>query len=494
MRNKLIAVAFLFVIAAVMVCCCGCGASPLAKAYDDLMELSAQGVQDESAPYSDVVDNPLLLKYAEEKDALTIKMDSTADLDKIFDVLDKDLGGKDIGTIIFLMDGTRGDGFENDLNKRMGQLDCKSVAMLGVDFDITDSELENHDWTKLANKSEALYIEYIYGLSDVYNYSKKEQKWLDNIKHVEILYQGNEFFYSYKMLKNLESISLVSYDTYNIQESEEDAETTAEEASTAAVEDVSEDKETTVAADFEYNVYTSTKNDLFSFAEMKKLNTMLIYPDTGYNLTESGQKVIASLQCIVPKLQVNKPGSPYSEDSTVKVKEIKTPDLDEAKKVEILEDLLESEIKEIYEKCEKFDAKPGDAVLNGNVLVYEDQPLEDSWSGDKKMTGVGECLINETKNAGIDAPKMIGNYKTLVFAYPTYSRTGTYTSGTGAYSKSLHVQVFDLENKIAYEAETVDSSSAPQSFTYFAGSRPDKHSGDIDNNKIFEYLKKLQKK
>ena len=50
-----------------------------------------------------------------------------------------------------------------------------------------------------------------------------------------------------------------------------------------------------------------------------------------------------------------------------------------------------------------------------------------------------------------------------------------------------------MENKIAYEAESVGTAAAPQSFSYFAGSVPDKHSGEVDIDKALNYLKKLKK-
>lgn len=475
MKKTLTSLILLFITTALILCLTGCGTPPLAKAYKHLVKLSEK--QAGSQPSYSIV-KPLQLKYIEEKDALTVKFDSAADLDEVFDVLSKDLDGKDIGTLIFLMNGTRGDGFENRLNKKMEELSCSSIKMLGVDFHITEPELANHGWTKLAEKSEALYLRSTYGLSDVYHYDRTEQKRLDDITHVDVAYEGNEYFASYSILKNLESISLVSEDIYDIEESEENKE-----------------NKTPEPLDFSYNAYSYSDPDLLVFSEMENLKTLLIYPDTGYKLTESGEKFIASLKYIAPELQVNRPEETDSDDDadTTAVKEIKTPSLDESEQIELLSNLIQPGIKDIYSKCKKFSKKSGEAELNGKVLVYEDRPPHDSWKNTRAVCGSGKCMIYETKSAGLEIPKTVKDFQTFVLIYPTYKQTGHYTHGTKAYTKTLHVQVFDTARKIAYDPVTADTAAAPHSFTYYVGNMPDKHSGTTNTEKAFSYLKKLQK-
>ena len=51
-----------------------------------------------------------------------------------------------------------------------------------------------------------------------------------------------------------------------------------------------------------------------------------------------------------------------------------------------------------------------------------------------------------------------------------------------------------MVDKVAYAAEEVGTEPAPQSFSYFAGSVPDKHSGEVDIKKAYDYLSKLKTK
>ena len=107
-------------------------------------------------------------------------------------------------------------------------------------------------------------------------------------------------------------------------------------------------------------------------------------------------------------------------------------------------------------------------------------------------SSTGTVLINEAPKK-IKVPKHVKDYNTFVYIYPTYTRTGSYNTGTIAYRQTLHVQVFDLGRKAAYEAETVGTAEAPQKFTYFVGSMPDKKSGEVSMKNVWKYLKKLKK-
>ena len=136
----------------------------------------------------------------------------------------------------------------------------------------------------------------------------------------------------------------------------------------------------------------------------------------------------------------------------------------------------------------------GEAVLTGKSLIYVADPSMDDWSDKKVYSTIGDVKIQEPSKEGIKVPASVGDYQTFVYIYPTYSRTGVYTSGTKAYSQTLHVQVYDMQDKVKYDAETVGTEPAPQSFSYFVGSVPDKHSGEVDLKKAYDYLSKLKTK
>ena len=71
---------FLFVL-------CGCGGSPLEKAYDSLSALSGETTDTEAFASN------LKVQYDAENEVLLIYLDQGADLEKIFEALNKDIDG-----------------------------------------------------------------------------------------------------------------------------------------------------------------------------------------------------------------------------------------------------------------------------------------------------------------------------------------------------------------------------------------------------------------
>lgn len=509
---------------AVMVCALalsltGCGGSPLAKTADDLNKLVEQGAYTEeyASYYADNTDKPIRVHYDEAKDALSIGLSWRTDLDKLFDVLYSDLNGKDIGTLTVFMTGTALDGFEALLSEKMGKLECNSIEMLGVCSNIADSNVKNHDWTVLCEKTDTLYIESPYVASDFVSYSDEEKDRFNNITRVEISTESGEVRFSQlDLFKNLETIALVDGSEYScVLEDDENEEIVATESadaddSAAAESESSEDPSAesaenedvdnteTTLMEFKYGRYsggigTDTEKDMLALKEMKNIKTILIYPETGYTLTESGEEFIAALQFIAPEMQVNQPDKAYTEGEAVEASTLKTPIIGEEKQHDIFEEILGLEVNAVYEECKNFEESSSGAQISGNALVYEDQPSTKYWGSERSITSNGRCYIDEIEAAGLPAPQKSGDYSTFVLIYPTYSHTGKYTSGTLAYTKTLHVQVFDLEKKVAYKAETVDTAAAPSTFSYYKGSVPDKYSGSTDVNKAFDYLKGLKK-
>ena len=542
--KKFIAVAAMLVmIAAASVCLTGCGGSPLSKAYKHLSNLAESGgFAEEYQTFAEAYQNDdpsaepaLEVTYNEEKDALSLYFDWKMDLDGVFEILEKDLGGKDIGTLSFFMLYTNGEDFEAKLNAKMAELECGSMEMLGVNFNITDSNVTDHGWTKLAEKTTALFITNKYGVADIASYSEEEQARLDNITRVDISADiEDETFYSYKYLKNLETIAIVDPSPYYLTEDEREAQkatesdaddssttenstdgtttdstatdgTATDSTATDEIVDYSEattdesgesgdEAEESTALDFtfgeySYGVSSTSAKDMLAFAEMGNLKQVLIYPDTGYTLTNSGAEFVTALRYIVPEMQINEPGVAYDGGATVAVTEVDTSVLTESEQRDIFETLLELEIKDVYDKCKGFKTKSSAAKINGKVLAYEADPW-DEWSSKRVYSSSGTCNLVDVADAGYAIPEKIGDYSTFVYIYPTYVRTGVYTSGTKAYKKTLNVQVFDLENEIAYAAKSVDSASAPQQFSYY-GSAPDKKSGETETSKAYKYLKKL---
>lgn len=172
---------------------CGCGGTALEKAHKELSELE---------------DSYLTMSYDAEKDELVLKMDSYTNVDAIMDTLDSCIDGKDIGTIVFTMTGTRGDGFETKLDKRIGQLPCSSIECLGLDYNVFSGYSATvHDWTKVLDKVDTLYMIPARVSGD---YAGKDLERIGNVKNIKIGYQLEMDFGDLRMLKGAETISLAT--------------------------------------------------------------------------------------------------------------------------------------------------------------------------------------------------------------------------------------------------------------------------------------------
>ena len=413
---------------------CGCGGPPLLKAYDSLT-----AVAEETASEGNGVVPPLIVNYDEESDTMMLKIDNTIKAKSVFDPINEEIKGEDIGTIYFSLQGTAGDGFENWVDKQIGNLSCNSMKMLGLDYYILNAE--THNWLKMAGKVESLYIDS--PISVFAYYDDKAKKKLRKFKDIKIAYNDTMDFGYFGLLSGAETISLVPPVAITEETSSddpldnvlEDNEYLASEESateTDATAETSASEEEPAVSPIEFNYLNASYTDLLSFKDMKKLKTLLIYPETGYTLSADGERFIKQLQFIRPDLQVNPPNEVYDGENLISIGDIKTPNIPDDYGQTILAELLESDIEDVYNKCKKFDTKDSDPVLSGKCLIYKADPDQDDWSNKRVFSSTGEVLITEPAKDGIKVPTKLGDYKTFVYVYPTYVKTGSYTSGTKA--------------------------------------------------------------
>ena len=500
----------ILMLGALLFALCGCGGTPLSKAYDSLSALAEKGPAGEEGideANGSYLNNLWNVQYDEATETMLIDIDNGAELDPIFEALNKAIDGQDIGTLVFYLSGTKGDDYEKDLDKKLGELSCASMERLGLNYPILD--YTTHNWLALADKTDKLYI--ASNCSVFWEYGEKDQEALSKFKDVQVAYGDSSLYLNgISKLSGIETFSFVpEYSIQNTDTEEKDPLDAVTkdnpylngDSSTTDGTDIAE-TETTEATDesgepvpelASFDYFSSSDDGITDLANLDNLKTMLILPDTGYELTNGGQTFIKSMQYIKPNLQINAPGK-AGTDNLVAVTEVATPDVTDETAAEILARFLKSDVDEVYDVCEKYKKADGKAVLNGKSLIYAADPSMEDWSEKKVYSGIGDVKILEPEKEGIKVPAAIGDYQTFVYIYPTYSRTGVYTSGTKAYSQTLHVQVFDMQNKVAYEAESVGTAAAPQSFSYFVGSVPDKHSGEVGLDKAYKYLKKLKTK
>lgn len=489
---------------------CGCGGTPLAKAYDSLSALDEEGPAGEEG--MDEMDRAALpdlwnVQYDEENEVLFLYIDNGADLDPIFDALNKAIDGQDIGTLIFYLDGTKGDDWEKGLDQKLSELSCNSMERLGLNYYLID--YPTHKWLALADKTDKLYVDT--NMSAFWDYKDKDLKQLNKFKDVQMAYNSSMRLSGISRLDGMETLSIVpAYAIEPVEEQDPLAAVTednpylndqATSSEDSAVAEIQSESETTAAdesgaetpAPLQFEYFSSSNDGIEDLANLESLKTVLIFPETGYELSAGGEIFMKTLQYLDPDLQVNAPGEAGAEN-LIPVSEVETPNVTDEQAAGILAEFLAKEIEPVYKECDKYSKKDGDAVLNGKCLIFAADPPMDKWSEKKVFTTAGKVQLQEPAKEGIKVPEAVGDYKTFVYIYPTYSRTGVYTSGTKAYSQTLHVQVFDMENKTAYEAESVGTEAAPQSFSYFVGSVPDKHSGEVSLDKAYKYLSKLKTK
>jgi len=151
---------------------CGCGGSPLAKAYDSLSALTEE----------EQTGGAWNAQFDEENDVLSISINNGAEVGPIFEALNEEIEGQDIGTLLINLSGTKGDDWDKELDQQLGKLSCNSIERLGLNYPILD--YKTHKWTALGDKTEKLYLDT--NCNVFWDYGDKELKALSSIKDVDL--------------------------------------------------------------------------------------------------------------------------------------------------------------------------------------------------------------------------------------------------------------------------------------------------------------------
>lgn len=511
------ALAVVIVVIIVILALTSLGGTPLAKAYEDLSELAKDtdtvaidNSEDSTSNdliqyYPEAGDYPIAeLAYNEDKDILIISIAYNADVEKIFEVLNKDIKGKDIGTIKFdnTVDALVSQDFLEEYSEGIGELSCSSMESISIDSMITEGN--SSKWAEVLPKVQSVYF---LNFLDSNRPDIDIQNKLDSLKTINVDCTGSLDIPYMSLYPNVERIVFTN-DVFNtgdwrVTENGVELDENAAESETEAMTFTAGSSETsstssTSASSSEggpvsLNYSDTDSQKIIALSELSKLKEIIIYPDSGYASDVYGDDLIYALQCVMPDLLVNKPDEAYSEGSLVPVSDIDTNNLTTDMKQNILQTYLKVDAKECYDEAVKFNSSSDGPLLNGTVFVYDASTAsEEGWSGERTFSSTGSAVITPLKNCGITLPNKIGDYDTFAYIYATYNQTGKYTSGTKAYTKSLYVQVFDMNKKIAYNSHSVGSASAPYQFQYVVGSAPDKYSGTVSVDKAYEYIKGLK--
>ncbi|NLD19167.1 MAG: hypothetical protein GX663_02830 [Clostridiales bacterium] len=431
---------------------CGCSGGGLAEAYEKLPEI--QG-------------DLSVFEYEKDSDTLIIQLDEyDTDVDEFFDIIDEAVKGCDIGTLSFRgnLEAVNHEAYMRTLDKRLGELPCKSIKRLDVGPNVYEMEGQ---WTKLLEKTDELYMYEGY----FEGYSKVEGKYQKNLGKVQsIAFYENLYEKAVYDISELSAFSGVKSITFSAGLTKEEQKETANKGFL-----------------FEYDY-----SDLKCLADMSELETVLFFPEIdSWTPGSEYYNYILALQQVVPNVKTNKAGELYNEETLTAVKNIDVLSIATGEsRDKALEVLLADEPKECYEKGIKFEMKSGKPELTGKCLVYVAYPFEEQWNKDIFYDMAPSVVISELSASNIALPEKPGDYDTFVYIYPKYSQTGTYDSGTKAYVTKTMLQVFDIKNGVRYEPVTIDEQEPPQSFTHY-GAAPNSYCPNMKPEKAFEYLKGL---
>lgn len=447
---------------------------PLNDAYDNLQsDLMSDATSATGSEY---------LVYDSDNKELYVRLSSSSDADAIFDVIDDAVDGKDIGQLQIDYTGSSSDSILSTIDERIGSLKCTSADAIGVSSDIAEAN-SSHNWTKVLNKTDTLYIE---SLNAIKTYDSSTANRLKNVRTLQIYYNPKLELDGITRFKNVKTLIfggnlVTAADTEIFRKSEQDSAETTSSSSDTDTSDV------TVSMTY----YSTLSSSVRNLADLNDLKTILLYPDLKYKLDSSGEQLITTLQIVTPNVKINPPEQEYSGESDLKtVSDVSTPNVTTYTKSNLLADLLEEDAKSCYTRGEKFRTKSGKAKLNGKSLVYYAYALSstDEWSSSKKFYSSGQVVLT---GLDIDIPTKLDDYDTFIYIYPTFTYAGKYNTGTKGYTQTLYVQVYDLEKKIKYKPVKVGSAKPPSTMHYIKGYMPKKYAGTVSSSYAFSYIEGL---
>ncbi|MBR0373404.1 MAG: hypothetical protein IJH91_02615 [Mogibacterium sp.] len=449
----------------------GCGSStPLAKAAKALEKSAEEGHYD--------------VAYIGETDSLIITFHRETDKDLLFETLNKEIEGQDVGNLFFIVPE------EEDISViytvplflELGKLQCSSIQILGLNSGF----VENTSWSSIIDKANLVYLP---SLPNIGEGTAESRPKLATLKRVWI---GDGDLSNVSQYTDLEEIGI--YADLMPKIAAEDADGDADESGEAQ------------SFLFEGGAVYKT---LVDGSNVKRL---LIAPTSpSYTLDDNGSKFIFTLQNQYPGLLVNPPDTALEIDpvasvddsSLVPVIDLELPNLKPDSRKSVLKTFLNGEAEDVYNRAIKFKVKNETPVVHGKALVCVVDPrtvLQETWNEDDYWPTEPQwpdyypldvVVFEDAIGGDIQTPDMAGDYESMVYVYPVYVLYGSYGSGTKAYTMTYQSQVFDLTNEIAYAPVTFARGNPPQTI-YYGGQPQLKASGAVETKEVCDYLRTLK--
>ena len=479
----------------------GCGETALEKASQNIAA-------------NEALTGDCIVGYDSEQDILSVAVIEDCDLEALFTTLNESIQDQEIGGLYFTDEAYVNayhhyldDNLRDTYSEKIGGLSCSSLGTLALGGQVARES--SGAWTAIASKAGKVWI------PSVWDANGYEGEAAEGLKNIRVLWTLSNECGGACIYPNLEELAVCEELELNIEPQEgAEADATAEAEQTEATEATEETEAAEQAEEAEapsnlYEMefdYDDSYNGFRQLKKAKSLQRILIAPSRpGWKMNQGTAGYIFGICNFRPEIMMNPPEKPYSEDSLVRADSIDVSLIDEPAvnsigiemedtlRTVLLKGFLEDEIQPCYKKCAKYKESSKSPKINGKALVYIVDPYqysENDWADKREYNSDGKLLLTEIAD-DIPVPELAGDYDTFIYGYPTFTKVGTYTSGTKAYSQTYHVQVFDRKKKIAYEAQTVGTEQPENKFSY-SGSAPDKHSGIVPEKKIISFIKKLK--
>ena len=462
---------------------CACGGeesvSPLKLTYKSVQKYSKKH------PHVGV-------SYNVDREALNLDFYSGCDVEKVFSYLSKNIKGKPIGTIVFRTRYNTDEEENAKINECIGKLKPKSIKVFGLEDTLIESK--NHSWTKILPKTEVFYAKFISGLFEYKDESKKD------LASVKKLWLYGETYAGLSCLPNVEDLGIYATVENDDKRTSTDEKTYSSFSfETESTSQASTDKNgkkikvNKVQPVFQFKSSFGDINGYNGLANAKNLKRITIAPlFEKYDFDVEGALNIFAMSNVRNDLLINEPSKKLSEDSYININDLnkKNKNLITYRAKSIVHEFLSDEVKGVYNKAKKFKKKNKKVKIKGKSLVYKVDSNMGDFRKKRAYHSTGRVVDEDDLGTSFKLPERAGDYKYFVYAYPTYKYYGKYDKGTKAYTETFWVQVFDLDNKIAYKPIKVGSQKPEQKFGY-SGKAPDKHSGTVSIKKIFKVIKNL---
>lgn len=436
--------------------------------------------------------------YDKERDHLEIAFYPGAKIDKLFNILNKNIKGTSTGSLYFetLYDVT--DEEKEKICERVGKLNPKSVKVFGMDSGLM--ECKNHTWTNILPKTDVLYAPsaaYLYDCNDAN--SKK------NLETVRKVWLYNGTYGGIGLLPNLEEVGIYATfectdDRASTQGKVYGPDGSSSSYPTVAHSEIVTDKKGKVVKEkpiqkpFEFNENFDEPNDFYGLANAKKLKKITIAPCFDeYTIQLNSDGYFFAIANVRNDLLINKPETTLSNNSYINIDEFNKTNnqLTKSDKEFIVHQFLADEVKDVYKKAKKFKQKNKKGKITDKALVYLAQPGESNFAKKKVYHSEGRVLDSSDLGNKFKLPEKANDYKYFVYVYPTFKYYGKYDRGTKAYTKTYWAQVFDLDKKIAYKPQKIGSKKPEQ--TIRVSGIPDKYAPTFGIKKIYKFIKNLAK-